>query len=99
IAWYYPRWVLRSQRSKAQSFDQGLLGERLLREDIGGAGRSFFALRRVEQGKLFDLLEFLEQLLDRQIGPPSFGLLVHILQQGDAQQAVEGVDANLAVGP
>src|SRR5260370_36403926 len=95
----YPGWVLRSHRSKAQSLDQGLLGQSLLRKHIGGARRSLFALRRIEENELFDLLEFLEQLLDRQIRPPSFGLLVHILQQGDTQHAVEGVDANLAVGP
>src|SRR5260370_30165887 len=95
----YPGWVLRSHRSKAQSLDQGLLGQSLLRKHIGGARRSLFALRRIEENELFDLLEFLEQLLDPQIPPPSFGLLGHILQQGGNPPGVEGVESELSVGP
>ena len=77
----YPRGVQRCHGGKPQSLDQGLLGQSLLRKHVGGARRSLFALRRIEQNELFDLLQFLEQLLDRQIRSGSFGLLVHILQQ------------------
>ena len=49
--------------------------------------------------ELFDLLQFREQLLDREIGPGRLRLLVYILQQGHTEQALEGVDANLAIGP
>ena len=63
----YPRRVLRCHGCKPQSLDQGLLGQSLLGKHVGGTWRSLLALRRIEQRELFDLVQFLEQLLDRQI--------------------------------
>jgi|ERR1039458_137665 hypothetical protein len=68
-----PMWGTTTPLLQAQSLDQGLLGQSLLREHIGSARRSLLALGRIQQNELFDPLQFLEQLLDGQIRPPGSG--------------------------
>ena len=60
---------------------------------------AFVAKRRIEQGELLDLVELLQQLFDGETGPAALRLSMDMLEQGDAEHAVEGMHADLAVGP
>src|SRR5437764_10752987 len=61
--------------------------------------RAFLALPRIEQNELLNPLQLFDELFHGKIAPGGFGLAMHILQHRDAQHAVKGVDADLAVGP
>src|SRR5207253_2352913 len=60
--------------------------------------RAFLALPRIEQNELLNPLQLFDELFHGKIAPGGFGLAMHILQHRDAQHAVKGVDADLAVG-
>ena len=57
------------------------------------------ALRRVEQNELLNLTQLLQELIHGDSIPGSLGLFMKVLQQRDAKHAIEGMDANLAIGP
>src|ERR1039457_3013934 len=80
-----------------QRFRQSLLRKGLLGEHCGESIRSLVALWRIEENKFLDLTQFLQQLLHRDAGPCRLGLTVHVLQQRDAQHAIERVDPDLTV--
>ena len=84
---------------EAKSFDQGLLRQSLLGKYIGGARGSLFALGWVKQNELLNFRQFFQQLFERQIGPRGSRLLVKIVQQRDAEHAIESVNPNFAIRP
>src|SRR5260370_11311214 len=51
--------IRRPPRSTLFPYTTLFRSQSLLRKHIGGARRSLFALRRIEENELFDLLEFL----------------------------------------
>src|ERR1700686_4150805 len=87
------------QLVQTQGFSQGLLGEGLFREHGGDAVGAFVALRRVQQNELFNLTQLFQKLFDGDSVPGALCLSVEMLQERDAEHAVESVDANLAIGP
>src|SRR6516164_10665353 len=87
------------QLVQAQGFSQGLLREGLFREHGGDAVGAFLALRRIEQNELLNLTQFFQKLLGGDSVPGTLCLFVEMLQERDAEHAIESVDANLAVGP
>ena len=56
-----------------------------------------FALGRIKQNELLDFRQFCEQLFEPQIGPPGLRLLLEMVQQRDAEHAVEVVHPNSAI--
>jgi hypothetical protein len=62
------------------------------RRDAVGA---FLALRWVQQNQLLDLTQLCQKLLCGDAIPGTLRLLVEMLQERDAQHAVESVNANL----
>ena len=72
---------------------QGPLGE-----DRGDSVGSLLSLQRIEQHKRLHLTKLFQQLLHRQARPDCLVLLVKVLRQRKAQQAVERVHPDLAVG-
>ena len=54
---------------------------------------------RIEENELLDLPQLLEQLFHGEPRPGRLSLFVDVLQEGDTQQAIESVNADLAVGP
>src|SRR5580704_8729188 len=88
-----------TQLIQAQGLGERLLCQGLFGEHQGNSVRSFFSLRWIEQSELLDLLQFFEQLLHGDPVPGSLRLLMHVLQQRDAEHAIESMNADLAVGP
>ena len=70
-----------TQLIQAQGLSERLLRQGLLGDNCGYAIRPFFALRRIEQNELLDLLQFFEQLLHGDPVPSGLRLLMYILQQ------------------
>ena len=89
----------KTELTQTQSVHQQLLGQRLFRENSGCAWGSLVSLWRIEQEELLDLSEFFEQLLHQKAGPGGVRLPVDVFQQRYTEHAVEGVNADLAVGP
>ncbi len=78
---------------------QGNLRQGLLGSDGRDARRSLLAQWRVQQIDALDLPQFVLEPFHGQGRPDRLGLLVQVLQQRHPQQTVEGVHADLAVGP
>ena len=78
---------------------EGLLDESLFGKNGGGSIGTFVAERRIQQSELLDRGELFQQLFHGEIRPGGLGLAVNLLEQRDSQHAVEGMHANLAVGP
>src|ERR1700704_2038138 len=84
---------------EAEFFGEPLLHQGLFGQYGGYPVGALVALRRIEQGVLLDLLQLLQQLLERETGPGRLRLFANILQQRDPQHAVEGMDPYLLIGP
>src|SRR3984893_738884 len=87
------------QLVQAQGFGQGLLSEGLFREHGGDAGGAFLTLGWVQQNELLKLTQLFQKLFGGDSVPGALRLSVEMLQERDAEHAIESVDANLAVGP
>jgi hypothetical protein len=87
------------QLVQAQGFGQGLLSEGLFREHGGDAVGRISRLGRVPQNELLNLTQLFRKLFAGDSVPGALRLFVEMLQQRDAEHAIESVDANLAVGP
>src|ERR671919_85732 len=87
------------QLIQAQGFGQGLLGESLFGQDRRDAVRPLFALRWVQQKKLLNLAQLVDELFHGDSAPGALRLFVKMLQKRNTEHAIESMDANLAVGP
>src|SRR5215471_10886604 len=87
------------QLIQAQGFSQGLLREGLFREYGRDAVGAFVALWWIEQNELLNLTQLFQKLLSGNSVPGALGLFMEMLQERDAEHAIDSVDANFAVGP
>src|SRR5271157_2197357 len=83
---------------QAQGFGQAFLDEALGGDHGGGSIRTR-TLGGIQEYELLDLLQLFLQIFDGDRGPEGLGLAANVVQQGETQQAVKSVHADLAVGP
>jgi hypothetical protein len=77
---------------------EALLGGVHVGEQAAGAGASFAAVV-VEQDGFADAGEFGEEFAHGQVQAGVFGFAAHQVRDGEGEDAVEDVDADLLVGP
>src|SRR5919204_6964567 len=87
------------QLIQSQSFGQGSLSEGLFGHDRRDAIRALFALRWIQQNKLLNLPQLVDELFHRDSVPGALRLFVQMLQERDTEHAIKSMDANLAIGP
>src|ERR1039457_4016201 len=78
---------------------QSLLRKRLLGQHRGDSVLPLVALGRGEQSVFLDLTQLVQKFFGGESGPCRLCLPAYVLQQRDAEHAVEGMDTNLLVRP
>src|SRR5664279_4658459 len=87
------------QLVQAQGLGQSLLSEGLFGQHGCDAVRAFLTLRWVQQNELLNLTQLFQKLLGGDSVPGALREFMQMLQERDAEHAIESVDTNLAVGP
>ena len=77
------------QLIQAQGFGQCLLSKSLFGQDRRDAVRTLLALRWVQQNKLLNLAQLVDEVFHRDSVPGPLRLFVEILQERDAEPAIK----------
>src|SRR6266478_799829 len=87
------------QLIQTQGFGQGLLSEGLFGQHRRDSVGAFLALGWVQQNELLNLTQLFQKLLGGDSVPGALRLFMEMLQEWDAEHAIESVDADLAISP